>query len=275
MNVTELIKSRLHIMTRSEHKIAMHFLERSDDFAFETLDDIAIKIDTSTTSVLRFCRRLDFSGYKELQEAVRREFKHKMTLPDKFRRTVEGAEDTRVQRTVKNSVSCIEKTFADLTDKQLNGAAGLIATAKRVFCFGLRESFALSHYAYTRFLNVRDNVFILNAGNEIESVLNAGKGDVCIFFLFHRYTKPAPEILTLLKNQGVTVILITSAPYEELEASASVLLPCFVDVNGIKNSAVAPICIIDHLCNSVAVEIGDNALDYMKRAEALFDEFTF
>ena len=113
MNITELIKSRLHIMTKSEYKIAMYFLEKPDDFAFETLDDIAVKIDTSTTSVLRFCRRLDFSGYKELQETIRREFKHEMTLPDKFRRTVESTEDARVLRTVKNSIRCIEKTFSN------------------------------------------------------------------------------------------------------------------------------------------------------------------
>ncbi len=265
-------------MTKSEQKIAAYFLGNPNTFAFETLDDIASKIDISTTSVIRFCRKLGFSGYKAFQDCVRTDFKYQLTLPDKFNRTVKSKKsDTPFPLTVKNSINCIEQTFNSIPTEHIHSAVKAISDAKRVFCFGLKESFALAHYAYTRFLTIRSDVFMLSAGQggEIESVLSLGKGDVCVFFLFHRYTNPAPQILKLLKKQGATVILITSPPYDELEANATILLPCFVDINGIKNSAVAPICLVDHLCNSAIVVNGDKTLNYMKKSEALFKEFTF
>ncbi|MBR6765744.1 MAG: MurR/RpiR family transcriptional regulator [Clostridia bacterium] len=278
MNLSEAVRSALDSMTRSEYRVGTYFLTNPNDFAFETLDSIAERIGTSTTSVIRFCRRLGFLGYKPFQEEVRASFKYELTLPDKLERTAKtDGYDTQLSKNWRSAVNCIEQTFSSLSPSQINEAIHAIINASRVFCFGLKESFALAHYAYTRFLTVRDNVFLLTAGQsgEIESILSLGEGDACIFFLFHRYTRQSPEILKLLKKRGVTVILITSPPYDEIEANASVLLPCFVNIDGIKNSAAAPICVIDHLCNAVVVLSGEKALDHMKESEILFKEFTF
>lgn len=275
MNLTETIKTNSKSMTKSESRVAAYFMAERNDFAFENLDIVAKKIDVSTTSVIRFCRKLGFSGYKEFQEEVKTEIRNNLTLPDKLLRSAK--QDNGFSSTVQRAVDCIEKTFKNLSASQVNNAVKSIVNAQRVFCFGLKESFALAHYAYTRFLTVRSNVFMLSAGQngEIESVLGLGEGDVCIFFLFHRYTKQSPEILKLLKEQGVSVILITSPPYDGVERFASVMLPCFVDINGIKNSSVAPVCIIDYLCNGAVSESGGAAMEYMKKSEQLFGKFVF
>ena len=278
MDLIEIIKSNNDKMTRSERAVGAYFLENPTQFAFETLDSIAEKINTSTTSVLRFCRKCGFDGYKALQEKIREEFSYKMTLPDKFILSgSDGTQDSKYPSCVKRAVRCIEESFDGLTDKRLSLAAEKIVSAKRVFCFGLKESYALAHYAYTRFLTVRNNVFILSAGErgEIESLLSLEQGDVCVFFLFHRYTKQSPEILKVLSERGIEVILITSPPYGEVEGFATVLLPCHVDVGGIKNSYAAPVCIADCLCNMAATKGDARVLEYMKASEELFKNFTF
>ena len=278
MNIPKIIKSNLAQMTKSEYTIATHFLTNPNAFAFETLNSIAAKTGVSTTSVIRFCRRIGFSGYKEFQDCVRVDIRHNLTLPDKFNRTVNSkTHKIQLPTTMQNAIRCINQTFEYINTEQISKAVNTIINAERVFCFGLKESFALAHYAYTRFLTIRSDVFILSAaqGGEIESVLSLKKNDVCIFFLFHRYTKPAPKILELLKKQGVTVILITSPPYDELEHNANILFPCCVDINGIKNSAIAPICLIDHLCNCAIAESESTTLNYMKKLENLFEEFIF
>ena len=277
MNVTETIRSELDKMTKSEKRIATYFLSNQNDFAFETLDVLSQKINISTTSVIRFCRKLGFSGYKSFQEEIRLSYKNEPTLPDKFKNMVEPYFDAILAKTLRNTIDCIEKTFSELSPKAVSDAVAKITKAKRVFCFGLKESYALAHYAYTRFLTIRSDVYMLTAGQggEIESLLSLKKGDLCIFFLFHRYTKQSPQILNELKKRGVENLLITSPPYEEIEKDAEVILPCFVDINGIKNSAAAPVCLIDHLCNAAAKEGGNASLEYMKEAELLFKKFTF
>lgn len=277
MNINNKINSMISKMTKSEIKIATYFLENTDSFAFETLDEIAEKIGTSTTSVIRFCRKLGFLGYKEFQNEVRTVVKSNLSLPAKLERIADDSPDNLKHfQIVKNVISCIDKTFQNISSDLIYAASNTISEAKRVFCFGLKESFALSHYAYTRFLTMRSNVFILSAGQggEIESVLSLKKGDVCIFFLFHRYTNPAPQILELLKSRGVTVILITSLPCDSVQDNADILLLCDVDINGIKNSAASPICLVDCLCNQIA-SFDNKTLDYLKESEELFKRFTF
>ena len=277
MNVTEKINSVIHEMTKSEMKIASFFSDNVNTFAFETLDDIAEKIGTSTTSVIRFCRKIGFSGYKEFQDAVIQDVKANLTLIDKIERVKEHkSDDMQHLQIVRNVMGCIEQTFRDLPSEAIDDASALIADAKRVFCFGMKESYALAHYAYTRFLTIRSDVFMLSVGQggEIESILSLGEGDVCIFFLFHRYTNPAPRILEVLKQQGVAVVLVTSPPYDRVEENAIILLPCNVDINGIKNSAAAPICLIDCICNCIAAD-SEKTLDYLKKSEEIFKKFIF
>lgn len=273
MNMVETITKNLDAMTRSERQVASCALGCINDIAFCTLEELAGHAGTSTTSVLRFCRRLGFDGFKQFQQTVRGELNRQPNLPDKFQRTLDGNnKDSLLAQTIRQDMRCIQQTFETLPYERICRAVQLITNAKRVFTFGMRESFALAHYAYSRFASVRPNVHLLSAGHygEMESLLSLTDNDVCVVYLFHRYTQQAVDILNLIQKQGASVILITSAPYEQLEPMATLLLDCEVDANGIKNSSVAPVCLADYLCNAVAVAGGDSALLHMKRSEELF-----
>ncbi|MBO5453838.1 MAG: MurR/RpiR family transcriptional regulator [Clostridia bacterium] len=278
MNIVNTIKENLDGMTKSEYKVAVYCLSNLKDFAFDTLDTIAEKIDISTTSVIRFCRRLGFPGYKSFQEEVRSGFKYEPDLPDKFKRNLKNTDGNNIfSKAIEKGISCIEKTFSELPYERFYECIDILGKANRVFCFGMKESFALAHYAYTRFLTVRDNVFMLSAGynGEIESILSLNEKDVCVVFLFHRYTKQSLKILEVLKKQNVRIILVTSPPFDTIEGKSDVLIPCYVDVDGIKNSALSPVCLADCLCNTLATVGGEKTLEYMKKSEQLFKDFIF
>ena len=275
MTLMETVKGALGEMTRSERQVAAHYFGHASDFAFFTLDKIAAAVGTSTTSVLRFCRRLGFAGYKDFQQAVQGQIHRQPDLMDKFQRTRTGAPgDALLEKTVRLGVECVQKTFAGIPYDRIWDAVQRIARAKRVFTFGMKESFALAHYACSRFTTVREEVHLLGAGmnGDVECMLDLTPEDVCLVYLFHRYTKQSLAVLEMLKKQGVCVILVTSAPYGQLEPYAAVLLACHVDADGIKNTALAPVCLADYLCNAVAVQLGDAALRRMQQLETLFRE---
>lgn len=271
MNIAETIQLNLDEMTRSERQVALRYLERAEEFAFRTLEGIAELADTSTTSVLRFCRRLGFEGFRDFQLALRQQLRFQPQLPDKFHRTVDGS-DGLLSRTVEQDMHCIRQTFLTISEESLGRAVGLISGARRVFTFGMKESFALAHYAYTRLLTVRPEVALLSgiSNGEIEPLLGLTGEDVGIVFLFHRYTRQTLQVLELLRKLRVPVILVTDEPCAQVEGLAEVLLPCAVDHGGIKNTAVAPIVLSDYLCGAVAAAMGDAALQYMRRTEELF-----
>ena len=273
MTIAEKIRQQLEEMTRSERQVAVFVLGRLNHIAFCTLDQLAREADTSTTSVLRFCRKLDYPGYKQFQQDVRVELKYSPNLPDKFQRTTEQPMgDGMLEQTVRRGIQCVEQTFRELPYEQIADAVKRIANARRVYTFGMRESQALAMYAYSRLLTVREDVFIYTEGfyGNVESLLGLGQQDVFLVYLFHRYTRSTMQLLEILKKQGVQIILVTSPPSDRVRSFASVLLSCQVDAGGIKNSSLAPVCMADYLCNAVAMLRGEKTLYRMKQSEELF-----
>lgn len=273
MNVAETIRLELESMTRSEHCVAVFALEHMNDIAFFTLDELAQQTDVSTTSVLRFCRRLGFDGYKQFQQKIRTDLKYSPNLLDKFQRTTESQlTDKLLAQTVQQGIHCIQQTFQELPFERITDAVERIANARRVYTFGMRESEALAAYAYSRLLTVRGDVFLYRDGynGNVETLLSMTKEDVFLVYLFRRYTKQTLRLLETLRQRGVQVILVTSPPVDTVARFATVLLPCHVDGVGIKNSALAPICLADYLCNAVALFDPEDALKRMRESEELF-----
>ena len=273
MGIIELIRLQMEQMTRSEQRVALYTLGHMNDIAFFTLDEFARQVDVSTTTVLRFCRRLDFDGFKQLQQAVRTDLKYSPDLLDKFHRTADNQpENTLLAQTVQQGIRCIQQSFHEMPFDKVEEAVKRISAARRVYTFGMRESQALASYAYSRLLTVRGDVFMYQDGytGNVEALLSSCAEDVFVVFLFHRYTRQTLRTLELLRERNVQVILITSPPVERVARFATVLLPCVVDANGIKNSALAPICLCDYLCNAVAMVSGEDTLLRMKQSEALF-----
>ncbi len=272
MSISETIKNKLDGMTKSEYRVAMYCLGNLQTVAFDTLESLSVKATTSTTSVLRFCRRLGFAGFKDFQDAMRAELVHQPGLPEKFEKSRKNFSPKQAfMQTVEQNMQCIEKTFLGLSGEVMSDAVSRLKKAKRIFTFGMKESYALAHYAYTRFLAIRENVSVLSAGynGEVESLLSLTEEDVCLVFLFHRYTRQTVQILDILKERKIPVILITSPPWDGVKDAATVLLPCHVD-GGIKNTSVAAVCLVDCLFNAVAMESGEEPLRYMKQSEALY-----
>ena len=273
MIVSEHIRHELGDMTRSERQVATYVLDHMNDIVFYTLEELARQTDVSTTSVLRFCRRLGYDGFKEFQNTARGELKYSPDLMDKFHRTSDQQlKNTLLAQTVQQGIACIQETFRELPFSVISDAVDCIAKARRVYTFGMRESQALANYMFSRLLTVRGDVFAYQDGYSgyVETLLSLTQEDVFVIYLFHRYTRQTVRLLEILRQRGVQVVLITSPPVDAVARFATVLLPCRVDAKGIKNSALAPICLADYLCNALAVVRGEETLQRMKQSEELF-----
>jgi DNA-binding MurR/RpiR family transcriptional regulator len=274
MNPVELIRQTLALMTRSEKAVANTYFDKTDAFLFGTLDEVAKLSEVSTTTVLRFCRRLGFDGFKDFQNELRSAGAIHPNLPEKFSRTVKEGRNSLLSRSVLQGILCIQESFQGLDEYVLEEAVKRILKARRVWVFGMKESFAIAHYAYTRLTAVRSDVFLLSSplSGDVENLLDVTGEDLCLFFLFHRYTTASQEIFHLLQKRGVPLIWITNPPLSLPQGEMTLTLSCRVDAGGIKNTAAAPIVLCDYLCNAAAATGSQAALEHMKKCEEIFCE---
>ncbi|MCQ2401335.1 MAG: MurR/RpiR family transcriptional regulator [Lachnospiraceae bacterium] len=272
MTIIEKIHTLYPEMTKSEKEISEYLISHRDDFIKKSIKDIADENGTSTTTLIRFARRLGFEGFRELKKALCEDTVISPTLTSKFNSINYMSGDRLLADTINQSFRCIEDTFTKIPEKTLDECVAKLQDARRVYTFGMKESYALSHYAYTRLYTVRNDVFILDvAHGDAESLLNITKDDTCIIFLFHRYTKTSVDVLKAIKKTGASIILITNEPVDEIEKYSDILIPCVVYGSGIKNTSIAPVCLLDYLCNVLAVKDPQKALNRFKELELLFE----
>lgn len=273
MSIIEKINSEYPQMTKSEKALSAYLLAHLDEFETLSIQELADRNNVSTTTLIRFTRKLGYDGYKEFKRAVCSSSVVHPNLISKFEHIAFLSNNKILSDTINHGFTCIEDTFSRLSAEKIDRTISLLTKSRRVYTFGMKESYALAHYAYTRLYTVRDNTLLLNISNgDVEALLDVQKDDVCLAFLFHRYTKRSLEVLSLLQKIGVPVILVTNDPYDSVEKYAEVVLPCTVYGVGIKNTSIAPICLLDYFCNVIATNNSKKSLDRMKSIEELLKD---
>jgi len=114
-------------MTRAQKKIARFVLRHPVEVLTMSLDGLASRTDTSRASVLRFCGKLAFDGFRELRQKMAEE-------------TVRPQDDSMLSWCMATSEQCVRDTFAALDRQQFKKAVNRCAGARRLVWYGIAES---------------------------------------------------------------------------------------------------------------------------------------
>ena len=66
-------------LTKTQKMIAKYILDYSADACFMTSTEIALKLNVSESSVIRFSRSLGFGGFMDFQKMLRKEYQDKVS----------------------------------------------------------------------------------------------------------------------------------------------------------------------------------------------------
>lgn len=265
------VNSQYESLTRAQKNVANYILQHLDSIPFFTLGDLALKIDVSTTTIIRFARSMGFEGYSEMQAVLQDELRRKISLPNRLDSINALPRGELLEETVHNDIQNIESTMHALSEDYLEGIVEAVAGARRVYILGMRTSYALAYYTGVFLGQILRDVHLVQGNGLIypEEVLGAGEGDVCIAFLFPRYTKATKSILAWMREQKVKVLLITSTNCAAVEYLADWLIPCEVGGVSLKNSYAAPMCVINYLFAALTMRDRERASDILKKTESL------
>jgi DNA-binding MurR/RpiR family transcriptional regulator len=269
------ISEKFDSLTHSQKTVATYVLDNLETIAFNTLEDIAYKIGVSSTTIIRFARILGFNGYSDMQKEIQSVIRNKVTLPERLSAaTSHTAKDKLLADSFKNDIANINSTLKMLTEDDLRVTIDSIINACNIYIIGMRSSFALAHYAASRFGQIKENVRLMQSVGMIypEEMVGAKSGDVCLAFLFPRYTKTTANIISWFKKKGVKVILVTSQSRVAVDSYADVILSCNVSGISFKNSFVAPMCLVNYIAAAVALNNYEEAMQTLKQTEDILSQ---
>jgi len=273
-NFFDKISQNFESFTHSQKKVANYVMDNHNNIAFNTLEEVAEKIGVSTTTVIRFTRELGYSGYSDMQKDIQSTIMNKVSLPERLTEVIEIPKNQLLKDSFSNDIQNIQDTLAMLSEETLEDAVSSISAARKIYILGMRSSFSLAYYLTSRLGQIKNNVSLIQSAGMMypEEIVSAEPGDVCIAYLFPRYSKTTAKILSWLKKNGVKIVLFTSLNESSVHGYGDIILPCAVSGISFKNSYTAPLCLTNYIFSALATSDYEGSKKTLERTEEILSQ---
>lgn len=189
-------------------------MQHQNSVPYMRIRELAAEAHVSTTTVLRFCKKMDCDGYAEFKLKMKQYLgqKEAVLIPDdlyELRRSLERIETPPYQ-------------------ERLNEAASIIARADRVLCVGVCNSGYVAQYAARYFTSF--GKFSLPVTDPFYPVdqLNDSLSTVAIVFSVSGEAVNVIALARELKKRGCRLVSITNTDQNTLAMISELTLPYFI-----------------------------------------------
>jgi len=265
-----------HDFTESEQRLADVTLAHLPTLAAYSATELAQMAGVSKASAARFFKRLGYDSFNDARAQVREAGDRGSPLfglagiaPP------QAAPKDALEQHLANDLQNLARTFERLKTDDLNHAIKACKHARRVFIAGFRNGRVLAQYAWALLTQLRDGVELVpGAGlNLAEDLADLGQKDVLLVMDFRRRVTLLRPMVEHANRVGAKVVILTDPSATELPARADVILRCVNKGAGMFDSYIAAISVINHLCTSLGLSMGDAARERLARIEALHDHY--
>ena len=228
------IRARYEDLSPHLQRIARAALEQPNAFALRTTVSIAGDLGVQPSTLIRFAKEFDYSGFSEMQ----RIFRHRL---------IEGAADMReqvyerqasrppadlgaiLQGSVAALAASLEELRRTIASDDLTRAVEMLDRADHVYIAGLRRSRAIATYLAYGLTRSERQCSLLDFGGGMagQQVANMRANDLLVAIAFEPYSQPVVDVVVDCHLSGKAVLALTDVPQSPLARHAK--LAFFVD----------------------------------------------
>lgn len=272
------IRAILPELRPSEQRIASLFITEPSLIAELSIAELAARCDTSTTSVVRFCKRMGYEHLKDLRMDVLRELARETFetagLPEVSGDIVrdDSLEDIVAKVSMAETLS-IADTAKVLDIDALQAAVDTVGAAHRVDIFGVGASSFVGldlQQKLTRIGRTALNWSDPHAAWTSAATLRAGA--VAIAVSHSGGTVDTIEFLAIARAAGATTIAITNHDGSPLAGHADIVLTTAARETGFRSGAlgsrIAQLMVVDCVFIGVAQASYDESMEAIRNTYA-------
>lgn len=208
MDLQDVVNANQHRFSGTERDILAFMLENEEFVAEATISSLAHRTFTSTSSIIRLTKKLDFSGFAEL----------KYFIKSSINKSTDSAVDF-----IQAGKGDIVKTLEFVEHYNLEPVLAKIKNARSLYCYGTGyaqrnavQEFAKSMLACGKFTHV------IPAHNEFSGSVDAMTSqDVVIVVSLSGNTEQIHETLKMLSLRKIPVIAVTAFGMNYLSSIAA------------------------------------------------------
>lgn len=221
---------RQDTFTTTEKRIADYLQANFEAAVYMTIEELAKATYTSHSAIIRLCKKLGFTGFKEFRLELGREVHQLLAQFDQtidanfpFSEQDDGAKIAK--KMAELSIQAVKKAQLQIEDQPLDTIAEKLTQAKRIFVFAKGDS----QITARKFQNklVKLNKFLILAEEYSDSSWNAAnltKEDCAVFISYSGRIHHYEKIMSYLKHVGTPTLLLTGNEHSEMAKKASMCL---------------------------------------------------
>lgn len=257
-------------LTPIEKVIADYILENTFDIPHMSVKELSRITKTSDASVMRFCKTLGYSGYRDFIVSISSALGSRDDDRQNQYTDIRPGDDlhTIIQNISLNNCKSIEDTLKMLNEKDVEKTIKLLRSANRILFMGVGASGVVSVDAEQKFSRINK---ICHAYTEGHGMLTActllNAGDVALFISNSGDTRDILDSAEIAKKSGASIVAITKFSKNELAEMADIVLyistPEITMRSGAMGSRIAMLNIIDILYAGVASAEYENVKKYI------------
>lgn len=217
------------LFTENERFIVNYILNHQEDVLEMSIYKLAEITNSSTSTIVRMCRKCEVSGFKEFKIYLAREIERNLEEVSGIDANMPFLpEDTDL--IISQKIACltketIESTQKLLTTKKLNETIKLITKANRIYGIGVSNSFIRLLDFQCKMVKIKKYVELIHFQSEqYHLAQTASTGDVAIIVSYSGETAEIVNDARIFQRRGAKVIAITGNIESSLAKCSEIIL---------------------------------------------------
>lgn len=273
MSILERLSEKRESLTFQEMRIYSLLMEDPKKFSISSIGEIAQKLDISKTTLMRFAKTCDCSGYSDLKKQLQQEVLLTDSPADKVQAMIQQNYKLNMADLCKREQANIQESFERFNANDLQEAVRLIRCAKdlHTLSWGISGHLAEMFAVRTRLLGMRCTIIKRHLGTLIEETAHLHGGDVVVLFEFPPYSREVMETMQILFQRKVKIILVTDSERSPAIPYSTIWFTCVTDTLFFGNSFVAPLFWVNLVTSLVMDSDREKALMALNKKQAHFN----
>ncbi|KAA0875273.1 MurR/RpiR family transcriptional regulator [Nitrincola tapanii] len=265
----ERIRQEYEALTASERRIAAFLIDHLEDLTSYNSVEISQLCQTSKATVSRLIKRLGYSNFRAMRDAMRQLRQQGVPLANRQVTHTSGL----IQRHFEQEKENLALWQQALPAHHLHVLTEHLSRARQIGVMGLRNSYPLALHLRQQLQQVRGQVHLLPQPGQTlaEEFLNYSPDDLLIVFGFHRRPSLFPKLIQAIQKQEIPWALCTETGTQLARFKPDYLIELPLDSVSAFDSYALPMSLISLLANQLLHQNLESGRARIHDSNALFD----
>jgi len=250
-------------------RIATYILKEYSQVGFMSIEELSTMAGASKATVVRFSRRLGFSGFNELKKAIQSELRRRLSPYEKIATTEldRAPIENQLKLLAQNEINNLKNTISGI-EEEIHKWVESIRLARNIYFGGFGATkHVVSLMQYTISVLQKKPTWLLT-GSVSDFSFNIklmDRADVLIVMTFPPYSKEIEYMVDFAGERKVRTLLVTDSIECPVYSKAYSVIVCENNSLLFGNSFVGPVAVAEMIGNFIILSEKQTGMEEMKK----------